>query len=509
MPKVTTYGEHGASVCVPASFGRGAAAFALWEVARSTRATLSLPLCQMQDIVLCWRSDATAATATCAHSGEAVVSFWQQNGEQMMLETHEDGGRNTATVTPSTSPSTGVVPELFISPMGSDETNLNVANWRVALERAVDSGDVDESAVRTILLQVAAHASDSGDIGETPLHLAAALGQERIVTLLLRQGADANALDGNGRTPLHLAVERGHLCTAKAILAANPDTSIRYKVACRGYSVLDLAAREGNVGILRALLQHGVDVNRLTDGYTSLHVAALNNHVGAIDVLVEAGADMEVEDDDECTPFLDAVLNHCHEAALALFRHGANIEARDFRGETPLQIAARQAGREGVAAIVNLLLTCGSDETAVNPDGRTAAEIVGHHIEYAACPLKKEDVHRVRELLANAPADRAWRRRGFVVLCKARFLRAKSSRSISVKPSNSKALHDDRVSGSSGDAWLGARERRQEQGERLLGGHMAEDQVHKVAPDDAFRSAVVRVMELSEEGLFRNIVGFL
>ena len=30
-----------------------------------------------------------------------------------------------------------------------------------------------------------------------------------------------------------------------------------------------------------------------------------------------------------------------------------------------------------------------------------------------------EDVERVRELLANAPADRAWRRRGYLVLCRA------------------------------------------------------------------------------------------
>eukprot|EP00903_Cladosiphon_okamuranus_P012535 g11738.t1 len=428
----------------------------------------------------------------------------------MQVDTREDGGRSTAAVTSSTYPCSDVAPEL-LGPR-PDETNLNVANFRVALERAVDSGHVDEKAVRTILLQVAAHASSAGDNGEGPVHLAAALGQDRIVSVLLRQGADVDALDINGRTPLHLAVERGHLRTVKVILAANPDTSIRYKVACRGYSVLDLAAREGNVDILRALLQHGVDVNRLTDGYTSLHVAALNNHVGAIDVLIEAGADIEVEDDENCTPFLDAVLNHCHEAALSLFRHGANIEARDFRGETPLQIAARQAGREGVTAIVNLLLTCGSDENALNPDGHTAAEIVGHHIEYAACPLKKEDVARVRELLANAPADRAWRRRGYLVLCRARLLRANNSSNSSGNESQKWTVPcDQHVSGGSNFVRLGERERerRQDQGDGLLGGVTAKDKVDKVGLDDGFRDAACWVLRMSEEGLFRNIVAFL
>lgn len=462
---------------------------------------------EASDVVLRYGATATtynAATATASETtcaAASVVPFWQQNGEQMQIE--EDEGRSTAEVTPSTSPSTTVVPALFTSSAAeSEETSFNLANLRVALEEAVNSGHVDESAVRTILLQVASHASQGGTGGDTPLHIAAALGQERIVTVLLLEGADADVLDSNGRTPLHLAVERGHLPTVKAILAAGPDMDIRYKVGYRGYSVLDLAAREGNTDILRALLQHGVNVNRRTDGYTSLHIAALNNNVGAIDVLIEAGADMEIEDDDDCTPFLDACSNHCHQAALALFQHGANIEARDIRGETALQIAARQAGREGVSAIVNLLLRCGSDETAVNRNGRTAAEIVGHHIEYAACPLKKEDVDRVRELLANAPADRAWRRRGYLVLCKARLLR----------PSNRGARGSQSRKGLHGE---NGRRHQQGIGEGSLDGGMSESfvsnpivQVDKGAAGDA-RSAIVRVVELVEEGLFRNIVSFL
>lgn len=467
---------------------------------------------EASDIVL--RYGATAATtpynaATATSSGTttcaaaSVVPFWQQNGEQMLLE--EDEGRSTAEVTPSTSPSGADFPALFPSAAAAsdDETSFNLANLRVALEEAVNSGHVDESAVRTILLQVASHASQGGAGGDTPLHIAAALGQERIATVLLLEGADADVLDSNGRTPLHLAVERGHLPTVKAILAADPDMGIRYKVGCRGYSVLDLAAREGNTDILRALLQHGVNVNRRTDGYTSLHIAALNNNVGAIDVLIEAGADMEIEDDDDCTPFLDACSNHCHQAALALFQHGANIEARDIRGETALQIAARQAGREGVSAMVNLLLRCGSDETAVNRNGRTAAEIVGHHIEYAACPLKKEDVDRVRELLANAPADRAWRRRGYLVLCKARLLRPRtrgargSQNRMGLHDENERSRHQPGKGGGSLDGGTG---------EPYVSAPIV--QVDNVAAGDV-RSAIVRVMELAEEGLFRNIVSFL
>lgn len=90
-------------------------------------------------------------------------------------------------------------------------------------------------------------------------------------------------------------------------------------------------------------------------------------------MLVEAGADIEAQADDDCTPFLDASENHRYEAVFVLFGHGANIEARDMRGETSLQIAARQGGRGGVTAIVDLLLICAADETSVNSDGYTAA----------------------------------------------------------------------------------------------------------------------------------------
>lgn len=480
-----------------------------------------------RDVVLSY-GGTDSPPATCSPAAAAVVPFWQQSGNQVPLEAEDGEGTSTGAATHSVYSRSTVTPNLFTSPGAVPaDKRFVIANLQVALETAVDSGAVDESAVRTILLQVSAHASQDGD--DTPLHLAAASGQEQIVRVLLAKGADKDALNSKGRTPLHLAVESAHLPTLSAILAAHPDIGIRYRVALTGYSILDLAARLGNVDVLRALLLHGVDVNRLTDGYTALHRAALNNRVGAIDVLVEAGADIEMEDDDDCTPFLDACSNHCHEAALALFKHGANVEARDIRGETPLQIAARQAGREGVTEMVDLLLRCGGDETALTPDGYTAAEIVGHHIEYAACPLRKDDVERVRELLANAPADRAWRRRGTLVLHRAFWgkarLRAEGGKGSSSSSSNGfqtvRVLHGVRAPGcGGGDAWVGTTERIQ-QGGNLPGGGVVETRGRKLNTDKAaaaaaaataaqgFRGVIVRVVELAEEGLFRSIMGFL
>ena len=54
---------------------------------------------------------------------------------------------------------------------------------------------------------------------ETPLHLAAKIGQIEIVELLINSGANINQGDINGATPLHLAAREGHLDVVKALLA--------------------------------------------------------------------------------------------------------------------------------------------------------------------------------------------------------------------------------------------------------------------------------------------------
>ncbi len=51
--------------------------------------------------------------------------------------------------------------------------------------------------------------------GWTPLHQAAAHGQEPLIRLLIAHGAERNAQSDDGRTPLAMAEERGH----KAVLA--------------------------------------------------------------------------------------------------------------------------------------------------------------------------------------------------------------------------------------------------------------------------------------------------
>ncbi|CAN0288831.1 unnamed protein product, partial [Laminaria digitata] len=79
-------------------------------------------------------------------------------------------------------------------------------------------------------------------------------------------------------------------------------------------------------------------------------------------------------------------------------------EAVDQSSEPPLHFAAQQGGKLGAAEAVDLLLRWGADELELDDDGKTAAEVVGADVRQEASLAA--DADRVRELLANAPADR-------------------------------------------------------------------------------------------------------
>lgn len=68
-------------------------------------------------------------------------------------------------------------------------------------------------------------------------------------------------------------------------------------------------------------------------------------------------------------------------------------------------------GRGAAKVVVDTPLKSGADETILNDDGETAADVVDTSI-VDENPLA-ENVERVRQLLMNAPADRAWRRRDY------------------------------------------------------------------------------------------------
>ena len=113
-------------------------------------------------------------------------------------------------------------------------------------------------------------------------------------------------------------------------------------------------------------------------------------------------------------------------AVAALLRYGADVYAEDGGGETPLHYAASLVGFGRAPAVVDALLRSGADETITDDLARCAMDMIGCRVgedgntsdddvsDVEANGIGGNDIdeiNRVRQLLANATADRAWRRR--------------------------------------------------------------------------------------------------
>lgn len=138
------------------------------------------------------------------------------------------------------------------------------------------------------------------------------------------------------------------------------------------------------------------------------------------------------------TPLHLAARRGAVDACSALLRGGAAIGARTLNGSTPLHLACALLK----APAARLLLRRGADELALNSARQTPADVAGLFL--SACAGKggekrAEDHHRgrrsrgreerfkellgeIRDGLKGVPADRAWARRGWLVMARARLL---------------------------------------------------------------------------------------
>ncbi len=270
------------------------------------------------------------------------------------------------------------------------------------------------------LLDAGADVNQRTGLGLAALSLAIENRDLDMVQLLLQHGADAKTPDAAGETPLMQAARSGSPGIVQALLDAGVDVDVREPHYQQ--SALMLGVRSGSPDVVALLIASGADVNAqslageapkfrlpsdsagskgvgiIRGGWpergmrapvggakTPLLYATRQGDLASTRLLVEAGAALEQSDANGVTPLLNAILNAAvasrsqkatghHDVAYYLMEQGADLNARDWYGQTPLWAAVelrnldvagatRENGinRDAAFALIESLVEGGAD----------------------------------------------------------------------------------------------------------------------------------------------------
>ncbi|MEL7340192.1 MAG: ankyrin repeat domain-containing protein, partial [Bacteroidota bacterium] len=108
--------------------------------------------------------------------------------------------------------------------------------------------------------------------GDTPLHLACALGYREMVQAILQAGPDVNARNYTYATPLHQAIEAGHKGLIELLVAQGAEIEARNNLS---QTPLHVAAIKGRIACSQMLIHQGAEIDsRMEKGIQSIHLAA-------------------------------------------------------------------------------------------------------------------------------------------------------------------------------------------------------------------------------------------
>jgi ankyrin repeat protein len=204
------------------------------------------------------------------------------------------------------------------------------------------------------------------------------------------------------------AVKNNDVQKVKSILEETPDAFNKDKLNQKGHLddwPLSTAARNGNLEIVKLLVEHGatVDIGKEAGERTPLMAASSQGHTAVVTYLLSQGADVNVKGKG-LTPLLEACryvllpfgpAGDKKKTIYILLDNGADVNVQDESwlktGGTPLMYAVMQ----GDAALVQALLFKGARLDLKNKDSETALSLAKKKgLEYITQLLEKAEIGR-------------------------------------------------------------------------------------------------------------------
>ncbi|KFZ68566.1 Ankyrin repeat and SOCS box protein 10, partial [Podiceps cristatus] len=208
----------------------------------------------------------------------------------------------------------------------------------------------------------------------SPLHITASRGYTDCLRLLLLRGAAVDFAPG-GKTALHEACAAASADCVHLLLSFGADPEA---VSEDGYKPLHLCKSPDSIECVQQLLQRGARVNSRTEEEddTALHVAARHGLTDHVQLLLRYGAELEAKNKEGQTPLNAACaqphpprdMDRYYRVCQLLVERGASVAAADRDRQHPLHLACKNAN----AQVAELLLARGANVNIMNYSGNTA-----------------------------------------------------------------------------------------------------------------------------------------
>ncbi len=236
--------------------------------------------------------------------------------------------------------------------------------------------------------------------GATALSIAASRGHLAIVRLLLDKDANVNAKDIDHTTPLMEAAAKGYTKIGQILIEHKADINAKSKI---NNTALLAASRNGDIELVKYLLSKGAEINvqESDNGYTSLVSALIGGHLEIAKLLLAYDAQVNTVDKDGRTPLMAATkacfpmfwiwsgirrsfeATETHLLGLEIVKlllvKGANVNAIDNKGCTPLMVVGQNGVRGKIAKkLARLFVEHGADINAHNEDGDAVLTIAAY-----------------------------------------------------------------------------------------------------------------------------------